>query len=104
MQPYDAVVSCEMIEAVGDEYLPEYFRSIADVLRPGGRCVIQMIAIPERRYKAYVNGVDFIQRYVFPGGHLPSLARCMEAMNSSAPSLVVDNVEELVRCGFVSGS
>ena len=69
---YDAVVSCEMIEAVGREYLPTYFQTIRDCLKPGGRAVVQAITISDDRYAQYCRSCDWIQRYIFPGGHLPS--------------------------------
>ena len=71
---YDAVVSCEMIEAVGREYLPTYFKTIRDCLKPGGRAVVQAITISDDRYAGYCRSCDWIQRYIFPGGHLPSKA------------------------------
>ncbi|WP_375380880.1 class I SAM-dependent methyltransferase [uncultured Sphingomonas sp.] len=71
----DAVVSCEMVEAVGERYWPAYLETIARVLKPGGRAAIQFIAIAEDVFPAYAAGVDFIQRYVFPGGMLLSEAR-----------------------------
>lgn len=72
---YDAVVSIEMVEAVGQEYWPSYLRTIARVLRPGGRAVIQMIVIDDAIFDSYARNVDFIQRYVFPGGLLVSEQR-----------------------------
>lgn len=69
---YDAVVSCEMIEAVGQEYLESYFQVIQDSLQPGARAVIQSITISDDRYESYSRGCDWIQKYIFPGGHLPS--------------------------------
>lgn len=69
---YDAVVSCEMIEAVGREYLPSYFAKIRDSLRVGGKAVIQAITISDDRYEEYCRSCDWIQKYIFPGGHLPS--------------------------------
>jgi len=70
--PYDAVCSIEMIEAVGREYWPTYFQSIARLLKPGGRACIQSIVIDDRLFERYVNSTDFIQQYIFPGGCLPS--------------------------------
>jgi len=70
--PYDAVVSCEMIEAVGKEYLDSYFAVIKRCLKPGSRAVIQVITIPDDRYKRYCRSCDWIQKHIFPGGHLPS--------------------------------
>ncbi len=65
---YDAVASIEMVEAVGEEYWPAYLQAIARALKPGGRAAIQYIAIDDAIFDAYANNVDFIQRYVFPGG------------------------------------
>jgi len=69
---FDAVVSCEMIEAVGHEYLASYFETIRDCLKPRARAVLQAITIPDDRYAAYCSSCDWIQKYIFPGGHLPS--------------------------------
>lgn len=70
---YDAVLSCEMVEAVGKEYLGDYFRIIEQSLKPGAKAVIQAITIPQDRYASYSRGCDWIQKHIFPGGHLPSL-------------------------------
>ncbi len=72
---YDAVASIEMVEAVGERYWPAYLATIARVLKPGGRAAIQFIAIADDVYDAYARNVDFIQRYVFPGGMLISESR-----------------------------
>lgn len=69
---YDAVLSCEMIEAVGREYLPSYFEVVSRSLKSGGKAVIQAITIPDDRYEAYSRRCDWIQKHIFPGGHLPS--------------------------------
>ncbi|HAV13385.1 MAG TPA: SAM-dependent methyltransferase [Opitutae bacterium] len=69
---FDAVVSCEMIEAVGKEYLPSYFEKIRDCLKPGAKAVIQAITISDDRYEQYCRSCDWIQKHIFPGGHLPS--------------------------------
>ena len=69
---FDAVVSCEMIEAVGREFLESYFSTIQQSLKPGAKAVIQAITIPDERYERYCNSCDWIQKYIFPGGHLPS--------------------------------
>lgn len=69
---FDAVVSIEMIEAVGHENLPGYFAVLAKAVRPGGKVAIQAITIPDDRYDTYRKGGDFIRKYIFPGGHLPS--------------------------------
>lgn len=69
---YDAVISCEMIEAVGQEYLDSYFKIIQQSLKPGAKAVLQGITIPDERYERYCRSCDWIQKYIFPGGHLPS--------------------------------
>ncbi|MBW6523486.1 cyclopropane-fatty-acyl-phospholipid synthase family protein [Sphingomonas sp. RHCKR47] len=72
---YDAVASIEMVEAVGREYWPAYLQTIARVLKPGGRAALQYITIADDVFDAYAGSVDFIQRYVFPGGLLLSESR-----------------------------
>ena len=72
---YDAVASIEMIEAVGERWWPAYFAKIAEVLPRGGRALVQAIVIDEALFARYREGSDFIRRYVFPGGMLPSPAR-----------------------------
>ncbi|UVO52395.1 cyclopropane-fatty-acyl-phospholipid synthase family protein [Sphingomonas sp. SUN019] len=72
---YDAVASVEMVEAVGQDYWRAYLQSIARVLKPGGRAAIQLITIADDVFPAYARNVDFIQRYVFPGGMLISESR-----------------------------
>lgn len=67
---YDAIASVEMIEAVGETHWPTYFKTLSDRLRPGGVAAIQGITIREENFAGYRNGVDFIQRYIFPGGML----------------------------------
>lgn len=69
---YDKLVSIEMIEAVGERYLPEYFRQCSRRLKTTGAMALQAITIPDCRYDAYRHSVDFIQKHVFPGGFLPS--------------------------------
>ena len=69
---YDRVVSIEMIEAVGEKYWKNYFEKIKDVLKKDGMAGIQVILINNKSYQKYSKSVDFIQKYVFPGGMLPS--------------------------------
>ncbi|RLK59222.1 SAM-dependent methyltransferase [Actinokineospora cianjurensis] len=69
---YDAVVSVEMIEAVGERYWPTYFQTVDRLLRPGGRFGLQSITIPDDRLRATRGGYTWIHKYVFPGGILPS--------------------------------
>ena len=70
---FEKVVSIEMIEAVGLEYLPTFFKVCYRLLKPSGAMLIQSITIPEDRFESAKNSVDFIQRYIFPGGALPSV-------------------------------
>lgn len=72
---YDAVASIEMVEAVGQEYWPAYMKAVAAALKPGGRAAIQFISYDDALFDGYASNVDFIQRYVFPGGLLISEAR-----------------------------
>jgi cyclopropane-fatty-acyl-phospholipid synthase len=69
---YDNVVSIEMFEAVGKEYWRKYFEVVRDVLKQGGKAVLQIITIDEQVFEDYKNRVDFIQKHIFPGGVLPS--------------------------------
>ena len=71
---FDKIVSIEMLEAVGYEYLPEYFARCARLLVPGGRLAIQTITMPDDRFDAYRRRVDWMQTYIFPGSCIPSLA------------------------------
>ncbi len=77
---FDKLVSIEMIEAVGYHYFDTYFRKCSQLLRPDGSFVLQAIVMPERGYEGYVRSVDFIQRYVFPGGCLPSLGTILNSV------------------------
>ncbi|MFZ8911758.1 MAG: class I SAM-dependent methyltransferase [Burkholderiaceae bacterium] len=67
---FDAIVSIEMIEAVGQSYWPTYFQTLHDRLRPGGRAVVQAIVIQDALFERYARSPDFIQKYIFPGGML----------------------------------
>ena len=91
---YDRIVSIEMLEAVGHRYLGNYFETIDRLLAPDGLAAIQVITIPEQRYDNYRRRPDFIQRYIFPGGHLPSLEAMNRAMGSHGDLFVedVDNI------------
>ena len=71
---YDKIVSIEMIEAVGHNFYSNYFQRCSQLLKPTGKMVIQAITIADQRYAAARDSVDFIQRYIFPGGSLPSVA------------------------------
>lgn len=69
---YDGIVSIEMFEAVGENHWDSYFQMLKARLKPGGRAVLQIITIDDRRFHSYRKQADFIQRYIFPGGMLPS--------------------------------
>ena len=75
---FDHIVSIEMFEAVGEHYWPQYFATIAERLKQGGRAVVQTITIRDDLFEGYRSRSDFIRHYVFPGGMLPSLARFRE--------------------------
>ncbi|MDQ1849295.1 cyclopropane-fatty-acyl-phospholipid synthase family protein [Gemmobacter fulvus] len=69
---YDGIASIEMFEAVGEKYWPVYFNTLRDRLNPGANATLQIITVPDHRFASYRRGVDFIQKYIFPGGMLPS--------------------------------
>ena len=71
---YDRLVSIEMIEAIGPQYIDTYFEKVSALLKPDGMALIQAITIEEHRYQQALKAVDFIQRYVFPGSFIPALA------------------------------
>lgn len=78
---YDAIVSIEMLEAVGEAYWPVYFSKIRQCLKPGGRAALQTITMDDERFDDYRRGTDFIQQYIFPGGMLPSPIRLEEQIS-----------------------
>ncbi|AMJ62023.1 SAM-dependent methyltransferase [Bosea sp. PAMC 26642] len=88
---FDRIVSIEMIEAVGRAYWPSYFATLSRSLRPGGRAVLQAITIDDGVFEAYQQGTDFIQRYIFPGGCLPSVP----ALESEATGAGLATIERL---------
>jgi len=75
---FNKLVSIEMIEAVGHRFLPTYFRKCAELLTDDGVMLIQAITIRDQRYEQAKNNVDFIQRYIFPGGALPSVQKMLQ--------------------------
>jgi len=86
---YDKLVSIEMIEAVGHEFYQNYFRSCAALLRHDGKMVIQAITVADQRYQTARDSVDFIQRYIFPGGCLPSVAVMAEHIAADTDMQIV---------------
>lgn len=85
---FDRIVSVEMLEAVGEEYWPAYFTTLRARLRAGGKAVLQVITIREDRFERYRKGTDFIQRYIFPGGLLPSKTIIAEQAGRVGLSLI----------------
>ncbi len=75
---FDMIVSIEMFEAVGEQYWPQYFRTVAERLKRGGKAVVQTILIRDELFPGYRTRSDFIRHYVFPGGMLPSFQRFRE--------------------------
>ncbi|MDP3373462.1 MAG: cyclopropane-fatty-acyl-phospholipid synthase family protein [Hydrogenophaga sp.] len=88
--PFDAICSIEMLEAVGREYWPTYFQSVAKLLKPGGRACIQSIVIDDVLFERYIAGTDFIQQYIFPGGCLP----CPRELRAQAAQAGLEVVDE----------
>jgi cyclopropane-fatty-acyl-phospholipid synthase len=94
---FDKIVSIEMLEAVGKEYLVTYFQCVDKLLKKeGGIACFQCITMPDARYEAYAKSDDFIRRYIFPGGHLPAVSELISSIQTaSGGSLVVDSVENI---------
>ncbi len=90
---FDKIVSIEMLEAVGFEYLPHYFATCARVLAPNGRIAIQSITMPDDRFEAYRRNVDWMQTYIFPGSLIPSLGAVRAA--SAAAGLELATAEDI---------
>ena len=90
---FDAVVSIEMLEAVGAEYYGDYFAAVSRALKPGGRASIQVITFPHDAYEAQLRGANWIQRYIFPGGVLPSLTAIESSLEETG--LLVEDVRDI---------
>ncbi len=91
---FDRIVSVEMLEAVGHRYFGDFFRNCDRLLKPDGLAVIQTITVPDHRYDQYRKGCDWIQKHIFPGGHLPSLGALCNAMAGSS-RFVVEHLEDI---------
>lgn len=87
---YDKIVSIEMLEAVGHNYYEEYFAKCNEVLKPDGIVALQVITCPDSRYMSLSKGVDWIQKHIFPGSLLPSVAKINEAINRTGDLTLVD--------------
>ncbi|PHU21208.1 hypothetical protein BC332_06315 [Capsicum chinense] len=94
MSRYDRIISCEMLEAVGHEFMEEFFRCCESALAENGLLVLQFISIPDERYDEYRQSSDFIKEYIFPGGCLPALSRVTSAM-AAASRLCVEHLEDI---------
>lgn len=88
---FDKIVSIEMFEAVGQAYWPVYFDTISRMLKSGGRAVIQSITIDHDAFQSYRDQPDFIQRYIFPGGMLPSMPMLQSPVAQAGLELVAEN-------------
>jgi cyclopropane-fatty-acyl-phospholipid synthase len=77
---YDKLVSIEMIEAIGHQYMPKYFAKCNELLRSNGMMLLQAITIPDQRYLSALREVDFIKKFIFPGGFLPSITEILKVV------------------------
>jgi len=91
---FDKIISVEMIEAVGHAYLEAFFECTARLLKKDGILVLQAITMPEQRYEAYRKGCDWIQKYIFPGGHCPSLEALLTSARKSS-DFVLDSTDNI---------
>jgi cyclopropane-fatty-acyl-phospholipid synthase len=90
---FDKIVSVEMIEAVGHHYFDTFFEKVSKLLKPDGLAVIQAITIRDQYYEEAIRNVDFIQRYIFPGSTIPSIARMMESVKD-ATDMTLEGLED----------
>jgi cyclopropane-fatty-acyl-phospholipid synthase len=93
---YDKLVSIEMIEAVGHDFLGEYFRKCSSLLHPGGLGLIQAIIKAEEFFEESRKSVDFIQRYIFPGSDIPSIMSIKEGLEE-APEMKLSDLEDITQ-------
>jgi cyclopropane-fatty-acyl-phospholipid synthase len=91
---FDKIVSIEMLEAVGHRYLGKFFKTCDNLLKPAGKLVIQVITIPDQSYENYRRTSDWIKKYIFPGGHLPSVTALAEAVTRHT-GLLMENLEDI---------
>lgn len=90
---FDKLVSIEMIEAVGPQYLNSYLGQISQLLKPDGLALVQAITMPEQRYLRALKNVDFIQRYIFPGSFIPSFGAILDSVRQET-DLVMTHAED----------
>ena len=93
---FDKLVSIEMIEAIGSDQYDSYFKQCNELLKPGGRMLIQAITIADQQYDYAQRNVDFIKRYIFPGSCLPSLS-VMTGTIAKVTDMLVTDVEDIGR-------
>lgn len=91
---FDRIVSCEMLEAVGHDYLPDFYRAVDQLMAPHGVCVVQVITTPDDRYEDYRKCAEFINTHIFPGACCPSFG-ALTAAATAASSLSVEHVENI---------
>ena len=91
---YDRIVSIEMLEAVGYQYLGTFFQVCNRLLKEHGRIVLQVITIADKYYDSYRKGCDWIQKHIFPGGFLPSMEEIERAVRENT-SLMIDDIEDI---------
>ena len=91
---FDKLVSIEMIEAVGYQYFDDYFKKCSKLLKPEGLMVLQAITIADQQYKYSIRSVDFIQKYIFPGGCLPSVSKIAETITEYTDMRII-NIEDI---------
>jgi len=90
-QKFDKIVSIEMLEAVGEKYFDSYFECLNRCLSKDGVAAIQYISMPSPLYNDYKEGTDWIQKHIFPGGHLPSIARLLQSASKNQFELMQYN-------------
>lgn len=91
---YDKLVSIEMIEAVGYEYMQSFFEQCHSLVKPNGKMLIQAITIADQRLDHYLHNVDFIQRYIFPGGFLPSITLLSQQICQHT-NMVIEQLDDI---------
>ena len=87
---FDKIISIEMLEAVGEEFLDAYFKKCYKLLKKNGILVLQVITCPDSRYEGFRKGVDWIQKHIFPGSLLPSVGRINQAINATGDLSLID--------------
>jgi len=91
---FTRIISCEMLEAVGHEFLGAFYRACDRLLTPEGLLVVQVITFPDHRYKQYRTTMDFIREYIFPGGLCPSVTALCNAMEKNS-AFQVEHLENI---------